>query len=169
MKNNFLYVIVVLILSLCQCSRIKYSTNSNSLKLIDLFVDKEKIDTDKQVLLMRFSKFPNQSNYLVELTAVNPEMYLDLNNTDKDLGTYYYKNFKISFTAEKEINTDPLLNNLKQISKEGFVNKNGATINYDPVTWKFYVDNNFRYISPFHNTNDQVKWDKEVRKYLKQK
>ncbi|SDQ40883.1 hypothetical protein SAMN05421664_1496 [Chryseobacterium soldanellicola] len=167
MKNNFFYVLFLLIF--IQCSSNKFNKDNNLLKLVDLFTQTEEINTDKQVLLIRFSKFSNESNYLVELTAFDPQMYLGLNNTEKDLGTYQYKNLNLSFTAEGNIDTKSLLEKLKQVSTTGFINKNGIIMDYDPVTWKFYVDKNFNYVAPFHSTSDQITWDKKVRNYLKSK
>lgn len=153
-----------------QCTSFVGKTHGRDdvIKMISLFIMDEKIPP-KDIIIVRVSSFPNEKDYLIVMTGFDPNMPIGKNKSDKDFGQYKYKGYVLSFVTENGIDISSILKNkdLEKISDSSFVNQNDADINYDPITMKFYVNDNFEYTKPFYNTKLEIKWDKDVKKFLK--
>lgn len=146
-------------------------------KILDGIIAENKFSIQQNHLfIIRMSYFPNGvEDIFVDIYYYNKLYDLGWNDFDKNWGIYNYKGFEVFMISADSINLNKEVKNYKLITKDKFQNKtneeNGIIINYDPETWRFYADKNFKFVAPFfHSPNSEkmIKFEKEdFQKILK--
>ncbi|WP_131701449.1 hypothetical protein [Chryseobacterium sp. FH2] len=119
--------------------------------------DENIVKNDNEILILGIQKYFYEPNYyLVSIMNFDKSQYLGNQPNLQYLGTYDYEGLELSIILQQGIKYSNLEYCFNKKSENYFYNEKSEVSEYDPITWKFYVDEKFNYVKPFYNGKDEI-------------